>query len=131
MSATHAIVKSRERRRSPRMSACIDVIVCEGRGYWQERTCTLSVSAHGVLVALGTKVAIGQWVILRNPENSAEKHGRIAGLGRAYGGRREVAIEFMEPAFGLWPKPALELSAVELPDSAYAELPVQRFSANR
>ena len=130
MPATHDIVKSPERRRSLRMSACIDVIVCERSGYWQERTCTLSVSTHGALVALGTKVAIGQWVILRNPDNSAEKYGRVAGLGRRYGGRREVAIEFIEPAFCLWPKPDLKLSAVDLP-SAYAELAVERFPASR
>jgi len=104
ISNAFAIAKYRERRRSSRASMCADLIVCADDGQWQERTCTLSLNAHGVLVALGTKVARGQRLIVRNPENLAERDGRVVSLGRTYGRRREVAIEFTQPAPNFWRK---------------------------
>lgn len=47
---------------------------------------------------MGTKVEIGETVLVRDPENGVEREGRVVGLGRDYGRRREVAIEFTEPA---------------------------------
>lgn len=92
-----------ERRRSRRSSRCLDVIVCgDGRRAWQEQTCTLSLNGQGMLTALGTKVVMGEPVLVRDPENHIEREGRVVGLGRDYGRRREVAIEFTEPAPAFW-----------------------------
>jgi hypothetical protein len=98
MAISPAIAKIPERRRSARASVCVDLIICGEGGEWQERTCTLSANVHGVLVALGSKVKVNQRVVVRNVENLAERQGRVIRLGRGYGHRREVAIEFTEPA---------------------------------
>ena len=91
-----------ERRRSHRSSRCVDLTICEARGAWQEQTCTLSSNDQGILTALGTKAKMGELVLVRDPENCVEREGRIVGLGRAFGRRREVAIEFTEPAPEFW-----------------------------
>ena len=94
--------KTHERRRSIRASMCVDLIVYGDEGRWQERTCALSLNAHGVLVALGTHVKVGQKVAIGNPANLAIREGRVVGLGRSYGRRTEIAIEFEEPAPDFW-----------------------------
>ena len=94
--------KRGERRRSRRSARCVDVIVCGDGGAWQERTCTLTVNGEGILTALGSKVGVGELVMVRDPENLVEREGHVVGLGRDYGRRREVAIEFTEPAPQFW-----------------------------
>lgn len=94
--------KLRERRRSPRTSMCVDLVVCGTGGAWQERTCALSLNAQGLLVALGSNVQMGQTVLVRDPESLLEREGRVVSVGRGYGRRREVAIEFTEPAPDFW-----------------------------
>ena len=41
----------------------------EDRQAFREETFTLTVSAHGALVILATRVALGQRVVLMNPKN--------------------------------------------------------------
>jgi len=94
--------KLRERRRSPRTSMCVDLIVCAAGGAWQERTCALSLNDQGVLVALGSNAEAGQTVLVQDPESLVEREGRVVSVGRGYGRRREVAIEFTEPAPDFW-----------------------------
>lgn len=96
------VTKLHERRRSPRTSMCVDLIVCGAGRAWQERTSALSLNAQGVLVALASSVEIGQTVLLRDPESFVQREGRVVSLGRGYGRRREVAIEFTEPAPDFW-----------------------------
>ena len=91
-----------ERRRSTRVPIRLALIVCGDNGRLQEETCTLSLSAHGVLVALAAKVTIGQRLIIHNPENWAERRGRVTSFGRCYAGRTEVGIEFMGSAPDFW-----------------------------
>lgn len=91
-----------ERRRSRRSWRCVDVTICGAGRRWREQTCTLSLSGHGMLVALGTKVGIGELVLVRDPETFIEREGRVVGVGRDYGRRQEVAIEFTEPAPEFW-----------------------------
>ena len=91
-----------ERRRSCRASACIDLLVRGDKGLWEERTCALSWNAHGVLVALGTRVALGERIIVRNLGNLKEGQARVVTLGRAFGRRQEVGIEFAEPSATFW-----------------------------
>ena len=91
-----------ERRRSTRLPIRVALIVCGGGTRFQEQTCTFPLNAHGVLVALAATVKIGQMLIIQNPENWAEREGRVTSLGRCYAGRIEVGIEFTEPAPDFW-----------------------------
>jgi hypothetical protein len=95
-----------ERRRSARLPIRLALIVC-GEGYgqegkWQEQTCSFSLNAHGVLVALAAPMTVGQTIVIQNPENWAETGGRVSRLGQCYAGRTEVGIEFTEPAPDFW-----------------------------
>jgi hypothetical protein len=92
---------SPERRRSPRIYVRLPLLVCDGQRL-QEQTCTRAVNAYGVLVPLAANVTIGQPLVIQNPENWAERHGRVTSLGRHYAGRTEVGIEFTEPAPDFW-----------------------------
>jgi len=99
--STQAAPRFQERRRSPRLPIRLSLVVCDGARL-REQTCTFSVNAHGMLVPLAAKVTIGQSLVLHNPENWAERHGRVISLGRHYAGRTEVGIEFTEPAPDFW-----------------------------
>jgi hypothetical protein len=70
-----------ERRRSMRVPIRLALIVCGDNGRLQEETCTLSLNAHGVLVALAARVTIGQRPIIHNPENWEERRGPVTSLG--------------------------------------------------
>jgi hypothetical protein len=103
-----------ERRRSTRLPIRLALVICgEGcgdgsgeKGKWQEQTCSFSLNAHGVLVLLAATMAVGQILIIQNPENWAERRGRVTRVGRCYAGRTEVGIEFTEPAPDFWLIPA-------------------------
>jgi len=95
-----------ERRRSTRVPIRLALIICGDDGPSQEETCTLSLNAHGVLVALAARVTIGQRLMIHNPENWAERGGRVTHIGQSHGGRTEVGIEFTEPAPDFWLIPA-------------------------
>ena len=41
-------------------------------------------------------------LIIQNPENWAERRGRVRRVGLCYAGRTEVGIEFTEPAPDFW-----------------------------
>jgi hypothetical protein len=104
---------SSERRRSPRLLLDVALIIrgesAESRPF-QEETFTISVSAHGALVLLATKVALGQTLILKNPHTQDEREGRVARLGALYGGLAQVAVEFSRPAPEFWPMSPLTSS---------------------
>jgi hypothetical protein len=69
---------------------------------FRESTFTLTVSAHGALLVMETKVAMGQPIVLMNPKNWDEREGRIAYVGPAYAGLAKVGVEFREPAPEFW-----------------------------
>jgi hypothetical protein len=94
-----------ERRRSTRVPIRVTLIVCGDDGLSREETCTLSLNAHGVLVTLAAKVTVGQRLIIHNPENCAERRGRVTSLGRCYAGRTEVGIQFTKSAKGFLAHP--------------------------
>jgi hypothetical protein len=102
MSTQAALPAYSERRRSTRLPIRLALIVCGDGGRLQEQTRTFSLNAHGVLVALAATVTIGQRLIIQNPENWAEREGRVTHVGRSYAGRTEVGIEFSEPAPDFW-----------------------------
>src|SRR5579871_5085623 len=94
-----------ERRRSPRHLLDVALVIrgesAEAKPF-EELTFTISISTHGALVVLATKVTIGQKLLLRNPDTQFETEGRVARLGAPYGGLAAVGIEFQQPAAELW-----------------------------
>jgi diguanylate cyclase (GGDEF)-like protein len=94
-----------ERRRSERILLDVSVVV---RGEstdsqpFQEETFTISVSAHGALLMLASKVTLGQTLFVRNPLTNNEKTARVARFGVPYGGIAQVGVEFPEPAAEFW-----------------------------
>lgn len=93
-------------RRSQRVLVDIPVVIrgqAIGDGNFQEETFTVTVSAHGALVMLESKVAVGQKVVLMNPKNWDEREGKVAFMGREHAGLAQVAIEFTRPAPDFWP----------------------------
>jgi diguanylate cyclase (GGDEF)-like protein len=94
-----------ERRRSERILLDVSVVV---RGEFadsqpfQEETFTISVSAHGALLMLASKVTLGQTLFVRNSLTDNEKLARVARFGVPYGGIAQVGVEFPEPAPEFW-----------------------------
>jgi len=99
--ATQPAPEYLERRRSERISVRLPLVICDG-GRLNEPTSTVILNRHGVLVPLAAKLAIGQRVLVQNPENWAERHARVTSLGRRYAGRTEVGLEFTAPAPDFW-----------------------------
>ena len=95
-----------ERRRSPRRLLDVPLIVSgetAEKQPFREETFTISVSAHGALVLLASRVALGQIVVLMKPETRQEQEGRVSRLGAPYGGLAQVAVEFVQPVPEFWP----------------------------
>ena len=95
-----------ERRRSERLLLDVALVVrgeCIERRPFLEETFTISVSAHGTLLVLETKVSVGQKLVVKNPQTRDETEGRVVSFGSPYGGLAQVGIEFMQPAPEFWP----------------------------
>ena len=93
-------------RRSQRVLLDVPLVVCgesTGQGAFREETFTVTVSAHGALVMLATKVALGQSVVLRKLTDTAERKGTVAYVGTPYAGLTQVAIELDRPSPEFWP----------------------------
>jgi hypothetical protein len=94
-----------ERRRSPRSLLDMPLVV---RGLsaekkpFQEETFTISVNAHGALIALSTRVAVGQALLLMDPQNWDERDGRVARCGTLDARLDQVCLEFTRPAPEFW-----------------------------
>ena len=69
---------------------------------FQEENFTLSVNAHGALLMLETKVALGQKLLVMNPKNWHECEATVAYIGPPYAGLANVGIEFTRPAPEFW-----------------------------
>jgi hypothetical protein len=98
-------VSGPERRRSKRLSLDVPIVVrgeTEDTRAFQEGTLTLNVSAHGALVVLGTKVALGQKLELMNLKNWLEREGAVTHIGPHFRGFARVGIEFAQPAPEFW-----------------------------
>jgi hypothetical protein len=102
--AKHAVVATGQRR-SRRLLLDLPLVIrgeAEDKRPFQEETFTVTVSAHGALVVLERKVALGQKVVLLNPRNWDEREGTIAFLGPPYAGLATVGIQFIRPAPEFW-----------------------------
>ncbi len=91
-------------RRSERILVDMPVVV---RGHsdsraFQEETFTVTVSAHGALLMLEARVALGQKLIVMNPKNSDEREVRVAYKGAVHAGLAQVAVEFANPSPEFW-----------------------------
>jgi hypothetical protein len=92
-------------RRSERIILDVPLVVrgvAADNKIFEEVTSTLIVNAHGALLMLGMKVAVGQSVILMNPKNWDDCEGKVAYVGAPYAGLARVGIEFTRPAPDFW-----------------------------
>lgn len=106
MSLAEAQIGTRlERRRSERSPLALPVTV---RGVsldtkpFQEEAFTLSVSAHGALVALANTVTLGQALFLRNPQTQEEVGAWVTRFGNPRGGLAQVGVELVHPDPEFW-----------------------------
>ena len=93
------------RRRSQRVVLRVRVaVIAPGpdKQMVREETETLVVNAHGALIHMNLKIAVGQVVILQNPETSEEQPCRITRCTAIGEGKHEVGIEFLKPAPKFW-----------------------------
>jgi len=100
-SAAKALV---ERRRSERFPMRVTLLVCgrSEKGSFKEETVTLSINSHGALMALSANVALGQRLLLMNPQTWDEVEARVSRLAALHDQRTEVAVEFAQPAPQFW-----------------------------
>jgi hypothetical protein len=95
-----------DRRRSQRLFLDVSLIVrgeSVERKVFLEPTFATSVSAHGALVVMSTKVMLGQTLFLRNPGTQKEMECRVARFGPLYGNQAQVGVDFMQPTLSFWP----------------------------
>ena len=138
MSLAEAQVGSRlERRRSERSPLALPITV---RGValdakpFQEEAFTLSVSAHGALLALANTVTLGQALFLRNPQTQEEVGAWVTRFGNPRGGLAQVGVELVHPDPDFWfaspppAKPAAE-NGERRPEAQIHVLPAPRLEA--
>jgi PilZ domain-containing protein len=101
-----AVARRADRRRSERLFLDVSVIVrgeSVKRKVFLEPTFTISVSAHGALVVMSTKVVLGQTLFLRIPGTQKEMEGRVTRFGLLYANQTQVGINFTQPTLTFWP----------------------------
>jgi len=91
-------------RRSERVLIDIPVVVRgeSGSRTFQEETFTVTISAHGALLMLEENVALGQKLVVMNPQNWDEREARVAYKGTVHAGLAQVAIEFAKASPEFW-----------------------------
>lgn len=92
-------------RRSERILLDVPLIVRGELGdkrTFREDTFTVTLSAHGALVMLETRVAVGQKIVVMNPKNWDEREAKVAYFGQPHAGLAQVAFEFNRPAPEFW-----------------------------
>lgn len=94
----------REGRRSKRVYIAMAVKVAgnRGRDSFMEDTATETVNAHGCMVRLAASVQRGEKLTLTNMRSEQEIECRVASIGPSAGGRKEVGLEFTQPAGFFW-----------------------------
>ena len=92
-------------RRSQRVCLNIEVELFVYRGaeiVSCEQTKTLTVSAHGALVLLNTRVRIGDLLSMRNVKTKNESACRVVDVTIGNTGIPEVGVEFLQPETSFW-----------------------------
>lgn len=93
------------KRRSERVLLDVPLIICgnSNKQPFREETFTLTVSAHGALVVLASKVELGQKVKLTKIKTTDELEATVAFLGPPYAGLATVGLQFANPSPEFWP----------------------------
>lgn len=93
-----------QRRRSQRVALSVPITVsCESeKGPLIEETRTLVVNVHGALINLAMPVSRGQKLQIRSKTSQEPQNCRVANVYAALDGKREVGIEFEQPAPRFW-----------------------------
>ena len=73
----------------------------QGRAF-EEEASTLAINAHGALVLLETRLKSGSRVLMLHKQTQEEQECRVAFLGPARAGQREIGLEFSEPRPTFW-----------------------------
>jgi hypothetical protein len=107
--ATARALERVERRRSTRFVTNVTFVVSREspeKQLFQERVLTLSINAHGALIALTGQVTLGQKLLLMNSKTWSRTKGRVIRLCALESEWTQVAVEFEQPApeFGYPPK---------------------------
>lgn len=67
-----------------------------------ELTHTLVVNAHGALIALAMRVAIGHRLLLENQQTRKTQPSRVVYLGPVHEGKTLIGVAFLTRAPGFW-----------------------------
>jgi hypothetical protein len=107
--ASLATARAIERRRSTRFVSKVTLVLSREsaqKQLLQERVLTLSVNAHGALIALTGPVTVGEKVLLMNSKTWSRTEGRVIRLLPLQGEWTLAAIEFarLAPEFTDSPK---------------------------
>ncbi len=92
-------------RRSKRLALSVPVVVygrLRDKSTLHEKTCTLSVSAHGGMLALTAAVQSGQTILLVNEASREEQECHVVYVGSRKRGKAEVGLAFTRPAPNFW-----------------------------
>ncbi len=93
------------RRRSKRLALRVPVIVygrMRDKSVFHEKTRTLSVSAHGGMLALAAPVLVGQTILAVNEATGEEQEARVVYVEASVRGKAEVGIAFLGAAPNFW-----------------------------
>ena len=93
------------RRRSLRLLLSIRVLIRGTRpngSSFSAEVSTVVVSAHGALVVASEPFDVGQLLIIRNLISKEEQMCKVIQIGTSDGSKREVGLEFLEPAPRFW-----------------------------
>jgi len=92
-------------RASKRISLHVPVLVygwSKQEGSFHEDTSTLLVNASGALVALNSRVAVGETIFILNKATQEEQECRVAYAERDVYGKLRVGASFRKPAAHFW-----------------------------
>jgi hypothetical protein len=92
-------------RRSKRVKLCVSVLVhgktLSGEPF-RELTRTLSLSAHGGLLALAATVQKEQVILVENKNTRKEQECRVTYVGPSQSGKWQVGVEFTRETTDFW-----------------------------
>jgi len=92
-------------RRSKRVPLRVPVVVYgqnRSVGTFREETSTNLVSAHGGLVALTARVAVGETVLVVNKASQEEQECRVVYVGPLEGPRKKVGLALLRTSPNFW-----------------------------
>jgi len=90
--------RSVERRRTVRVTLCVDLIVqgsTENNGAFKIKARTLSVSRHGGMMVMDPEVAMGQKLVLINMNSGEKAECQVVATKTARDGKRHIGFKFM------------------------------------